>query len=178
MFPLKLFFHFNKLAIYLLFVFVPTLIYCQTQPFLFNSTIGAMSGFYTIENQNFYSQNCIGQSSPIGLIDNSQFVARQGFIQSFVFPLFINLNAENTDLNLTVYPNPFSDLIEIVPDSKIKEKAFINIYDVNGRLVLFQKFSSNEKLQINASNLSDGFYLLELNMDNKKNVKRILKEKI
>ncbi len=64
------------------------------------------------------------------------------------------------DLNgpdrINIYPTPAKESIKI---SNIKERVEFKIYDINGRKVLENKISNNEK--INISSLSSGVYKIE-----------------
>ena len=76
-------------------------------------------------------------------------------------------------LDLSIYPNPTNDIINIKLNSY--ENISATIYDINGRLMLEQKLSSVVST-INISNLNTGVYLLKINTENKTVTKRILKQ--
>ena len=58
-----------------------------------------------------------------------------------------------------VYPNPTSDLLNIQGlSSELNELSTIEVYDINGRVVL----SSNFKTQLNVQSLENGVYFLKI----------------
>lgn len=55
------------------------------------------------------------------------------------------------------YPNPFSDVITVEVDYDVKS---IEVYDMNGRLLLKEKTYNQDKALINTEQLSSGVYVL------------------
>jgi hypothetical protein len=61
---------------------------------------------------------------------------------------------------IKVYPNPASEYVLFdLPD--ISESATVELYDIQGKMVLEQRLSHNK--QISVSNLGEGMYLYRLN---------------
>ncbi|SFT79282.1 Por secretion system C-terminal sorting domain-containing protein [Lishizhenia tianjinensis] len=86
------------------------------------------------------------------------------------------LSVENVEIEgVTVYPNPTSDVLNIVSAGEHDDLA-ISVIDVNGRIVR----SSSEKLvaggsvQLNVADLNTGVYLVELHNGAIKNTYRIV----
>ncbi|SFT79264.1 Por secretion system C-terminal sorting domain-containing protein [Lishizhenia tianjinensis] len=86
------------------------------------------------------------------------------------------LSVENVEIQgVTVYPNPTSDVLNIVSAGEHDDLA-ISVIDVNGRIVR----SSSEKLvaggsvQLNVADLNTGVYLVELHNGAIKNTYRIV----
>ncbi len=74
--------------------------------------------------------------------------------------------------NTLIYPNPFSDFIEISLDNN--ESSEVIITDISGKTVLSRKF--NDKLiKLNVDALSTGSYILTLKNNNKVLNKQIIK---
>lgn len=72
--------------------------------------------------------------------------------------LVSNLNTNEVDKNLSIYPNPTSDLLFI---RAVNEKLeSISIYDMSGKLILTD--SSSSKLRVNLRALPTGAYLIFL----------------
>lgn len=69
-------------------------------------------------------------------------------------------NAGNgKNLNISVYPNPTSNFLQIgLKDPKDSE---ISLYDINGKMVYAQKFSS-ELPKVDVSNLANGTYVVHV----------------
>ena len=68
-------------------------------------------------------------------------------------------------INVSVYPNPVSDVLKI--NGKYSE---INIFDLYGKLVL----SSSEKNTIDISELSNGIYLVKINNNKAMSINKII----
>ena len=68
------------------------------------------------------------------------------------------------DVNVIMYPNPFSDNLKIVsPNTGINSYT---IYNINGQKILSNKIDDSLKeVNINTSNLSKGIYFVKLNGD-------------
>ena len=72
--------------------------------------------------------------------------------------------------NLTLYPNPTSNFLNVASDFEIKE---IRILDVNGRMM--SQFNGTEK-NINLSNLQSGIYLAQIiDVNNTVTIRKIIK---
>ena len=62
------------------------------------------------------------------------------------------------ETQISIYPNPNSGSFVIEPNNK--NKQIMQIYDINGRLVLSQ--TMNGKTNIDASNLFEGIYNISI----------------
>lgn len=72
---------------------------------------------------------------------------------------FSILDAANTEIATSVYPNPANDMVKIELNSDISN---LIIYDFVGRVV-FQKVINGEKnIQVNVSNYCSGAYIIKL----------------
>jgi hypothetical protein len=81
-------------------------------------------------------------------------------------PLIVD---ENNTLKFKNYPNPFSDIINIVGVNTSSEYV---IYSINGKLL---KKGIIQNAQINLEDLSKGMYLLQISSDGKRETHRIIK---
>ncbi|MGB0883050.1 MAG: T9SS type A sorting domain-containing protein [Vicingaceae bacterium] len=79
-----------------------------------------------------------------------------------------SLNNENT---LSVFPNPVQNTLTVKPANNLKIES-VNIYKSSGTLV---KNIKQEELQINVSDLTNGIYFIELIAENKRTIKKIIK---
>jgi hypothetical protein len=79
---------------------------------------------------------------------SGQFTADQG-----------NVNEHNR-INVTVYPNPASDFIQVKLPVSLTATAYV--YDINGRQVVSQSVENSDHLKFNISNLSTGYYFVKL----------------
>ncbi|MFC6877364.1 CotH kinase family protein [Flavobacterium myungsuense] len=78
---------------------------------------------------------------------------------------------ENTILKFSIYPNPFSDIVNIIG---INGNASFNLFTIDGKLIKKGKLEENN--QINLNDLSKGLYLLQLTSDGKAETKKIIKK--
>ena len=87
----------------------------------------------------------------------------------------VTLSANNIEqtLDFNIYPNPTNGLIAI--KSKQLNQASINVYDLNGRVLLTKNISGTSS-EINVSKLSSGIYLLKVKVENNEFIKRIVKQ--
>jgi hypothetical protein len=87
--------------------------------------------------------------------------------------LAINENKKNN--NLSVYPNPFSEIITI--DFKdLQINGFIKIIDIAGREVLNRKVNHNKSIQIDLAKAPSGIYIVSVEMNQKISYAKIVKE--
>ena len=79
-------------------------------------------------------------------------------------------NESFSKLEIAVYPNPASDVINF----KIAENAKLKIYNITGQLILKKALMANDN-QVNLSQLSKGMYIAEITVSGKasQNVKFI-----
>jgi hypothetical protein len=79
------------------------------------------------------------------------------------------LSVNDFNVNLfSMYPNPAEDRLFL--DSE-NEMAIV-IYDVSGRVV--KDFPKKDYKEINVSDLSSGTYLIQVSIDNQKNIKKLI----
>lgn len=113
---------------------------------IFNPQIAGI-GNHVINYTYTDSIGCIASDSMFILVDNC-----------------LSINGENKQ-DIGVYPNPFTNKIDITLSNVIQNNLEVKIYDYTGRTV-FQEDIKAFNLFINASDLSQGNYTLEI-LDNK-----------
>ena len=91
-------------------------------------------------------------------------VATNGFYKALEVDLGID---DNLKTKLAVYPNPTTEVFYI----NANEMATIKLFDVSGRLVKTEKYTSGG---INVAHLSKGIYLVETEIGNHKNVEKLI----
>ncbi len=104
----------------------------------------------------------------------TEIILTQGFQQSmFLITSLEEFTGEG--FSVKVYPNPFTDLINIVaeytavPDNSIR----IELFDAQGRVLLVNKYSSN-RIQIDMSGYPGSVYLLRV-MNTKNQIQQSFK---
>ncbi len=86
---------------------------------------------------------------------------------------------ENNFLNMQLYPNPTTDKIHLTYNLITSGAVSIKIYDVKGQLVeslLDEKQSAGEQVLDKNISLSRGIYMLNLNVEGKQIVKKLIVE--
>jgi hypothetical protein len=86
------------------------------------------------------------------------------------------INDTFNDQNISIYPNPAKKTITIqLQQISLTNNNVLTVYDNHGQLLLKQNLSQ-QKTEINISNLSKGLYLLKLENDGNIAVKKFIKE--
>ncbi len=80
------------------------------------------------------------------------------------------INHQSSTIN--IYPNPFSD--EIIITNKNNEEAEVIVYDILSRVVAREKFTSTTI--INTEQLSKGMYVVSLETERERMVRKFVKE--
>lgn len=97
------------------------------------------------------------------------------FTYSAVRPVFFT-----SEVKWQVYPNPSAGIFNLVYQMNEGETAFVNVYDVNGKLITQVSMAANgfvQKMEIDLSGpkYARGMYLLQLTGQHKKELFRLLK---
>ena len=71
-------------------------------------------------------------------------------------------NSNSTAANINLYPNPFSDYLEIESNVKLIEN--LTLYSINGK-VLFKSLNPNSHIRINTKSLLSGQYILKIQIN-------------
>lgn len=82
------------------------------------------------------------------------------------------------NIQVTVYPNPVSDILNIIPDTDMHSGLMIAIYDVGGMPVYtktIDKFQANKPFRINMSSLYPGLYSLVIRDSRSVTVEKLIK---
>ena len=93
-------------------------------------------------------------------LDNGTNLLTQGFHQNDLLITEID-NTENS-FGVTVFPNPTADFVQIQFD-KATDNNVIELFSVEGKLLLSETISATNVAQINMSNYANGTYLLKVN---------------
>lgn len=88
----------------------------------------------------------------------------EGVSYPYLRPTSLVAISEISKLNISVYPNPFIDKINLINADKIIISD-ISIYDISGKEVLSKKY--NGENTINLSSLKPATYFIKLNDENK-----------
>ena len=143
---------------------------------LMRSTTGVSGGSRVIAEgeRSYLVQQSVGQSSVIGTFRNEDITARQGFIQP---PIKVQRVFEDeSDLDATIFPNPFSSGIQIIFNERVEGLISIDVFDIQGRLVHHEKKQAAGQLSIELETLSSAQYVLLVSTQTKQFKANILKD--
>lgn len=134
---------------------------------ILRQSIGRAGGSSSVQvgASNFLVQYSVGQSSVIGTSANENFTLRQGFIQADAL-YEVNLVPE-LPLDITLYPNPFRDILQIRFEEELTGQIEFQVIDLNGRILLNEKINSTAQTELNLSSLSQGMYLVHISANNR-----------
>jgi hypothetical protein len=106
----------------------------------------------------------IAQQAAVGTFSSKNGIISQGFQQSKISksaPIKTNL------ISTLVYPNPIVDVVNFKLSQPVEGKITVSIFDINGRLVLFQeKELVDTTLTITNIMLASGEYFVKLEGQN------------
>ena len=125
---------------------------------------GGSSILCNLNGKSKLVQQSIGQASVIGTHTAQKQIVRQGFIQPKTSTHRLEVPVE---LDAIVYPNPFSQSINVQFNETLEGTAQISVYDLSGRLVEVDQMPSASLLQIEWNNLESGLYLLKIEVGQK-----------
>jgi hypothetical protein len=98
---------------------------------------------------------------------------------SFTYSNIVSVKVASNNNNYTIYPNPFSNNINIDYTSLTNETATLKLISDDGKLINSQKVSlrigENHLKIINNDKLTKGIYIVELSTNSKRLLKRVLK---
>ena len=157
--------------------------------FKFDEKVDLSSDIKEIEFLNFYYKEI--EKLTVKSVENreSKFIVtqlnllnndnREPHSNYFVVSEIIDV-AYKDDNDITVYPNPFNDRINIYYSDKYEQECTIILYDLNGREV--STLTSNEILEeegllsFETFDLDKGHYILKIKLDSQEVIKTIIKE--
>jgi len=133
-----------------------------------SKTIQTNKGKYTISQS-------IGQLGVIGTHSKNNHAILQGYQQNRIsFKVFST--AEDNTLKATVYPNPFSQSINILFDEIITDDLFINVFDITGKAVISTKVPGSKLVTLPINNITYGTYILKATEGKKHFIVNIIKQ--
>ena len=165
----------NKKSIFtILMLLVSIFTFAQSSPNLLRSII-SNSGSSTQTNNKYIVQQSVGQISPLGLQETSEYIVRQGFIQPAQLKRMLAAS-NSADLFISIYPNPTTDKITIAFNELITGKVIFSVYDQMGKLVMEENKEGQAELSYSLANLAVGNYFVKVNTSTKEHVTQISKQ--
>ena len=153
---------------------LPLLTLAQSSTNLLRSTI-SNSGSSTQTDSRYIVQQSVGQISPLGLQETSEYIVRQGFIQPAQLKRMLAASIA-ADLLVSVYPNPTTDKITLAFEELVTGKVNFSIYDQMGKLVMEENKEGQAELSYSLASLSAGNYFVKVNTSTKEYVTQISKQ--
>jgi hypothetical protein len=99
-------------------------------------------------------------------------ILTQGFHQG---DLKVSTGVLNIDIKTKIYPNPTTNFLIVELEKNVN--AELLVYDINGKLVIKDKLFNEQQKQLDFSFLTQGNYLLHINIADKQSVYQINKSK-
>lgn len=88
-----------------------------------------------------------------------------GFIANYTCSYGQPVSLVENDQKLIVYPNPFTNILNIKGLNKMDDKSLMSIFDASGRLIKSIEIIMDRNIQINLSDLNSGYYYLIFKSD-------------
>ena len=140
------------------------------------STVGAGGSSQEVNHngKTYFISQSIGQSGVIGTSTFSGHTIRQGYQQP-PYLLIADRALASEDILPVVYPNPFSQEINIAFNEKVESDIAVNVSDISGRSMLQKTFSPSQQIAVSMDGFADGQYILSILTGDKKVSKAIIK---
>jgi len=127
----------------------------------------------TVFNQ-FYQEDFATYNDVIGV----------GFSETLIMPTSLPCGSlaisedsgRSEQINLSVYPNPASDMVNLKISNKTNSCLTLKIYDIFGKLIR-SELISRDKEQINTTSLNNGVYVLVVSTKDSFNVQKLIIQK-
>jgi len=139
------------------------------------TSVAGSSEIISINNKEYVIQQSVGQTSAIGTYEKNNYNLRQGFIQPNVLSKIMDKNIP-INLNVEVYPNPFSENISISFEKEIKGEVKVYLFDMLGRQIYTNKYESRKKINIDLHDFAVAHYILKVRFNNRQFIKKIIKK--
>lgn len=80
----------------------------------------------------------------------------------------------SVNFNINIYPNPANYKIIISHNRDLPEEAVLSIYEINGKLLMLNKFENQKLIEIDVSTISKGIYLVKIQTKEGMEVKKLV----
>lgn len=157
----------------LLFLFLGTIISYGQSPLRETLSMAGGTTIVNDDNKQYLLHESIGQHSSIFTFNTNNEILRQGYVQP-IYPSGVQGNP--ADLDIVVYPNPFTELVKIQIKENVGENILVSLFDFQGRLIRAKEYSNATNLEISLNTISQGVYFLKVSSDEKRQVVKIVKQ--
>lgn len=108
----------------------------------------------------------------------SAYSATQTFCIGCAPRIVANAYEQTSTTELSIYPNPATEIVNLSFEADINTKGEVLIYDQLGKLVIsMNQFDIVNDMQLNISNLSNGFYIIAIVADEQRYTARFIVNK-
>lgn len=91
-----------------------------------------------------------------------------------LYETILGINDNTLFTPFTLYPNPVTDILTI--ETPTASTVQTELFDINGRLLLTKKFTSEENLQLNLSAYRTALYFIKIKTEQGTVIKRVVKK--
>lgn len=123
------------------------------------STVGSggSSQLITSGRSTYFVSQSIGQAGVIG----TSSMIRQGFQQPPSLLIIQESSAQNEYL-ASIFPNPFSQSVNVAFEREVPGDIIISILDVSGRLVFYQNYRPARLIELPLHDFANGKYIIHV----------------
>lgn len=90
----------------------------------------------------------------------------QGVQQAYEISIISELDNLDINLNLSIYPNPTTDLLTLNIDALNNENIAYQLFDINGKILVYKKITTNQE-SILMADYASATYFLKITKNNK-----------
>lgn len=108
-------------------------------------------------------QQSVGQSGIVGLSESSRNSVQQGYLNNYlVFSIDNTKNEFEETLELTLFPNPFQDHVNILFSKTTDYPVLVRVFDVRGRLVFDNQYQPSKYIRVPLEHLQEAGYIIRV----------------
>ena len=86
----------------------------------------------------------------------------------------MGIEENNYKSNITLYPNPANNKVTITNNNLPTKETTINIFNIQGELMLSEKFKEQNTIELNISKFAGGIYILKIQIGNEIENKKLV----
>ena len=90
----------------------------------------------------------------------------------------MGVEENNFKTNITLYPNPANNKVTIINNNEPAKETTISIFNIQGELMLSEKFKEQNAIELNISKFAGGIYMLKIQIGNESDSYQIVNKKL
>lgn len=144
---------------------------------IIRTTTGSAGSSKRLETPSgkYYINQSIGQESVIGTHRKRKYGILHGYQQPLLRSGIFQFPSDGL-LMATIYPNPFSQSMNILFREHIVDNVFLEVVDMNGKTILSKKYAASNLVHINLNGIAAGVYILKLKTGKKTLSAKLVKD--